>query len=95
MNNQEFIKELASRLNLTHQDADDYLKGAVKVLKEVFGQQDALTFQNFGTFNSRKIESRKGYSPILKDYVIFPPKRILEFHPSDALREKVKNTNPS
>jgi len=94
VNNKEFILELSARLGLSQVEATQHASGLTKVLQKTFGQLEGLTFQNFGTFTVRKIESRKGYSPILKDYVMFPPKRVLDFHPSEALKDKTKNIKP-
>lgn len=93
MNASEFNKQLAVKLDTTQANAAERLADLTGLLSDLFTSDKALAIQKFGTFSTRKIEPRKGYSPVLGKHVIFPPKKVLEFHPSDILKDRVKNIN--
>jgi DNA-binding protein HU-beta len=93
LNSREVIKALAEKMDIPQNEAGKLLKQVVLTLGENFAKGMSFTFQNFGTFQVRKVESRKAYSPVLKEYVLAPPKRILDFHPSKPIKEKFKNIN--
>ena len=91
MNAKEFNKALADALGITQAEAATRLSKLIEVFRQNLGEQKSINLQNFGTFSVKKSEMRKGYSPILKKYVFFPPKKVLVFHPSSHLKEFVKN----
>lgn len=93
MNATEFNRQLAGKLDITQSLASEQLAEVTALLTDLFMTEKSVSLQKFGTFSTRKIEARKGYSPVLGKHVIFPPKRVLEFHPSEILKEKVKNIN--
>jgi DNA-binding protein HU-beta len=92
LNSKEVTKSLSEKMNIPQAEAGKLLSQLVHILGENFAAGRNFTFQNFGTFGVRKVESRKAYSPVLKEYVLAPPKRVLNFHPSKPLKEKIKNT---
>ena len=92
MNSRELNKSLSEKMNIPQAEAGKLMNRLVSILGENFAAGRSFTFQNFGTFGVRKVESRKAYSPVLKEYVLAPPKRVLNFHPSKPLKEKIKNT---
>ncbi len=94
MNSREVIKALAEKMNIPQIEAGKLLHQVSLTLGDHFARGENFTLQNFGTFRIRKVESRKAYSPVLKEYVLAPPKQVLEFHPSKSLKEKIKNTTP-
>jgi nucleoid DNA-binding protein len=93
LNASEFNKQLAVKLDTTQANATEQISDLTGLLSDLFTSDKALAIQKFGTFSIRKIEPRKGYSPVLGKHVIFPPKKVLEFHPSDILKDRVKNIN--
>lgn len=93
MNAREFNNALAEKLDITQDEAATLIETMTDIFRKSFGKEGSITFQNFGSFSTKKVEPRKGYSPILKKYVLFPPKRVLEFSPSEKLKDEVKSIN--
>jgi len=91
LNATEFNNALAEKLGITQTEAGSQIKSVIGIMKGAFDKGKNISILKFGTFAVKKIEPRKGFSPVLGKYVIFPPKQILEFHASESLREKVKN----
>ena len=94
MNASDFNNILAERLDITQEEAEARIEILTDILRKIFGKDQSVTFQNFGTFSTKKNPPRKGYSPILKEYVLYPPKKILEFSPSEKLKDDVKSIYP-
>jgi DNA-binding protein HU-beta len=95
LNATEFTKNFASKLNISQNEASEHISSLTAVFEEAFKKKKAIAIPRFGHFSTRKVESRKGYSPLLKKYVIFPPKRVLEFQPSEQLKDRIKNIETS
>ena len=91
MNSKELTKALAVRLKISQAKATTLLNGLTQTMRDEFGKQSTVAISKIGIFKVRKIESHKAYSPVKKEYVLIPPKRILDFHASETLKEKIKN----
>lgn len=90
MNTKEFIKELALKLEIPQKEALELMKTASEVMSEAFSEGKSISIQKLGNFSIKKTESRKIFSPKLQEHVLTPPKKVLEFHPANPLKEKVK-----
>jgi DNA-binding protein HU-beta len=91
LNTKEFIKELAEKLGVSQKEATTLLRASFDVITEAVGEGKSISIQKLGNFSVKKVESRKMFSPKLKKYVLTPPKKTLEFHPSNTLKDKIKN----
>jgi nucleoid DNA-binding protein len=91
LNTKEFIKELAEKLGVPQTEASTILRTSLEVISEALGKGKNISIQKLGSFSVKKVESRKMFSPKLKKYVLTAPKNMLEFHPSNSLKEKIKN----
>ena len=95
MNAKDFNRTLAKKLGVTQDQAALQLKQVTTTLSGIYARRLGMTFKNFGTFTIHKVDSRKGYSPILKKHILFPPRRVLSFRPSETLKERIKNIDIS
>lgn len=91
MNNKELIGELSRRLGYTNKDASRLLASVTGIMGEELQEGKAITIQNFGTFEVRKKMERIMVNPITKQRFLVPPKLILNFKPSPAWKERLKN----
>jgi DNA-binding protein HU-beta len=91
LNTKEFIKELAEKLDITQKEASKLLNSTTEVLSEVVAGGNSISIQKLGNFSVKKTESRKIYSPKLRKHVLTPPRKTLEFHPANSIKEKMKN----
>lgn len=90
MNNKEFINRLAARLNLSAKDTQKLVDRFVNELTERLDDDSSLSVQGFGTFEVRKKLERVVTNPTTKQRMLVPPKLVLTFRPSPALKEKFK-----
>lgn len=90
MNQNEFIKNLAMRLNITQVETKKILKSSIETLVEVLDHDTTVTLPGLGTFNTATSKKRKSYSPFHKQLVKLPPKRVIRFRPSSTMKKELK-----
>ncbi|MBN1650866.1 MAG: HU family DNA-binding protein [Bacteroidales bacterium] len=91
MNQNEFIKNLAVRLNLTQAETKKLLKSAIDTLTEVLDQDITVTLPGLGTFNTATTKRRKSFSPHHDQMLMLPPKRTLRYSPSSTIKNELKS----
>ena len=84
MNNKEFTSELSRRLGYTIKDTSELI--ASLLLQE----GNAISVQSFGTFEVKKKAERITINPTTKLRMLVPPKLVLTYRPSTALKDKFK-----
>ncbi len=93
MNTKEVIKNLAERLDQSQVKTREDLNATLGVFKNLFGDEVGFSLQNFGTFHVHLKDGRKLYDLNLEKNVMTPKKQQLEFIPSNALKDSVKDKN--
>jgi nucleoid DNA-binding protein len=89
MKQQEFIKELASRLNLSQVETKKLWMLSTKIMGEQLDQDHSIRIPSFGGFQTKQTKRRKAYSPFHKSFFIYPPKRSIAFKASRALKKEL------
>ena len=90
MNNKEFINRMAARLDLPAGDVQKLVDRFVSELTERLDDDSSLSIQGFGTFEVKKKLERVVTNPTTKQRMLVPPKLVLSFKPSPAMKEKFK-----
>ncbi|MBN2357296.1 HU family DNA-binding protein [candidate division KSB1 bacterium] len=90
MNTRELITQMSARLEKPQTEVRLGLKQVIKKLRKTFAREQSYTMQNFGTFSVRKREKRKGFHPVHRRYILLPPKMVLRFKASKALKERLR-----
>lgn len=90
MNNKAFIAELSKRIGKSADETQMLTYALVDTMNEFFQEGDAVSFNNFGTFEVKKKLERIIISPTTKKKMLVPPKLVLGFKPVAAVREKIK-----
>lgn len=91
MNNKSFISELSQRLGYTQEDTQKMVNTVIDVMNDVFQKGDVVVIPKFGTFEVRKRLERIVVNPSTKQRMLVPPKLVLNFKPTPAVKEKLKN----
>lgn len=91
MNQNEFIKNLALRLDLTQAETKKTLKSAIDMLTEVLDQDIPVTLPGLGTFSTAATRKRKSFSPHHDQMLMLPPKRTLRFRASSTIKNELKS----
>lgn len=86
MNNLEVIKILAARSGRTQKETREMLRNSILEIRNVLDQGLGISLPRLGTFETRLRGERKSFNPHYKKRVILPPKRVVVFHSSAALK---------
>lgn len=91
MNNKEFQAEIAKQMNISQKQSailvKDYIDNFVQLLEE----QNELPFFSLGTFEVKQKDQRVIVNPSTKKRMLVPPKLVLQFKPSNTLKNKYKS----
>lgn len=90
MNNKEFINQMAVRLGLSTKETQRMVDAFISELAERLDDDTTLNVQGFGSFEVKKKLERVVVNPTTKQKMLVPPKLVLAFKPSPALKEKFK-----
>lgn len=90
MNNKEFTSELSKRLGYTLKDTSELMSSLLSVMTQQLEDGNVIAIQGFGTFDVKKKLERISVSPTSKQRMLVPPKLVLTYKPSVALKEKFK-----
>ncbi len=86
---------MADNLELTQVDSKKYLDDMLRVFTRLLDEEKTITLLNFGIFYVTEKSARKSYNPITKKYIKLPKRMILNFRPSQNIRQKFKNKEDS
>lgn len=90
MNNKEFISELSKKLGYTLKDTTQLLNSTVGVMTKQLQEGNVIAVQGFGTFEVKKKMERISVNPVTQQRMLVPPKLVLTYRPSNALKDKIK-----
>ncbi|MBQ8672580.1 MAG: HU family DNA-binding protein [Bacteroides sp.] len=88
MNNKEFTTELARRLGYTIKDTSELVATLLTGMAQQWQEGNSVHIPGFGTFEVRKKAERISINPVSKTRFLIPPKLVLSYRPSSALKEK-------
>jgi nucleoid DNA-binding protein len=92
LNTKEFIKSLAAKLHVSQKEAADLLQDTTAVLREIVSEEKKITILHLGSLHVKKTASRSAYIPALNTKALMPPRRAVQFHIAETLRDKLKDT---
>ena len=90
MNNKEFINNLANRLKIKPEEAQILSNTLIEIMTHGLEDGNIISVQGFGTFEVKKKMERIVVNPSSKQRMLDPPKLVLNFKPSNTLKEKYK-----
>lgn len=91
MNNKEYIAELARQTGYSQEDTQKLVRKVIDSMIVKFEEGDSVSIPNFGTFEVKKRMERVVVNPTTKKRQLVPPKLVLAFHPTSAVKERLKN----
>lgn len=90
MDNKTLIDTLARKLNISRETVTALVDGITSVVGECGSGLDSISIAGFGTFEPKKRVERVALHPASGKRLMIPPKIVLSFKPSTALKQKVK-----
>jgi DNA-binding protein HU-beta len=90
VNNKEFTAELSRKLGIPAKETTPMIESLLSVLVEELQNGKSVAIQGFGSFEVKKKAERISVSPTTQERMLVPPKLVLSYKPSSALKEKFK-----
>jgi nucleoid DNA-binding protein len=90
MNTTELTSALAQKLQLPKTEVAQRMEHTVAAITGELLKNNSVLFNNFGSLEVKKREERISVNPSSGKRMLIPPKLVVKFKPSGALKEKVK-----
>jgi nucleoid DNA-binding protein len=85
----EFIDRMAETGGITKKAAREGLELFIETLMDCMCENEKVMFNNFGRFEMKTLESRKGRLPLGGECII-PEHKKMKFYPSKTLSKKIE-----
>ena len=86
----ELVNAVATELQMTKADTEQILKVAFEKAAELLKEDKKLSISNFGTWEVKDREARKGRNPKTGDEIDVPAHKAVTFKSFDALKDAVQ-----
>ena len=90
MTKRELVIQVARRLGYTQNEVSRVVQSALDGIIECLAQGDRLEIRNFGVFDVKTRDARRGRNPRTGEEVDISEKRVATFKPGKALKELVE-----
>ena len=90
MNNKDFISELSAKMGRSSKETSDLVASLLSGMTRQLEEGNTVYIQGFGTFEVKKKVERISVNPVSKQRMLVPPKLVLSYKPSAALKDKFK-----
>jgi nucleoid DNA-binding protein len=84
------VIEVADRKGYTQNEVSEIVQAALDVISESLAKGKRLEIRNFGVFEVKRRDARRGRNPRTGAEVPIPEKRVATFKPGKALKELVE-----
>ena len=91
MTKRELVMQIAERLGFAQNEVADVVQATLDAIIESLAEGRRLEIRNFGVFEVRTRDSRKGRNPRTGEEVPIEQKRVATFKPGKALKEQVRS----
>ncbi len=83
------VNHLTQNGGLGKNDAIRITEDLIELMKKHLESGDSILISGFGKFSVKAKRARRGRNPHTGDDLILEPRRVVTFHPSGILRDKV------
>jgi integration host factor subunit beta len=86
----ELVIEVAEKKGYTQNEVSDIIQATLDIISDSLANGKRLEIRNFGVFEVKKRDARRGRNPRTGAEVPIPEKRVATFKPGKALKEIVE-----
>ena len=94
MNKSQLIEAIASKADISKVKAGDAIDAFIGAVTHALKGGDVVTLIGFGSFSTAKRAARVGRNPKTKKEVPISPRRVVSFHASNLLTERMNKKEP-
>jgi len=86
----DIVNKIAEGLEIRHKDAVRFYEALFREIEEALIEEGHVKLTSFASFTVRQKKERMGRSPKTKIPAVIPPRKVVLFHPSQYLKEFVR-----
>jgi DNA-binding protein HU-beta len=90
MNKARLVSELSTQLSLSKSETEERLAHLIDLMCDELRHKNSLQLPGLGQFETRERGSYVAYNPHYKKKMRVPPKVIVQFTPTKAVKEELK-----
>lgn len=90
MNTSDLVTKLADNWGMSKAETRRLLDTIVQTFGDKLVRETSFTIPGLGTFSTNTRSERKSYNPHYKQYMKYPPKRVVDFNASKSLKEDLR-----
>lgn len=90
MDNKTLLETMSRKLDISTDTASQLVGAMAKAIGECGSELDPVSIPGFGTFEPRKRPERVALHPASGKRLLVPPKVVLNFRPSQTLKQRIK-----
>ena len=83
------VKAVADEAGFPIRQSDELVETLIELIKMSLASGEDVLISGFGKFSVREKKERKGRNPATGDSLMLKPRRVVTFHCSGKLREKL------
>lgn len=95
MNNKEYIAALSRRTGYSQDDTQRMVRTIVEAVAQRFDDGEGVAVAGFGSFELKKRMERVTVNPSTGKRMLVPPKIVIAFKQSVAVKDKINNGDES
>jgi integration host factor subunit alpha len=85
----DIAERIAEQLNFTRKESEEITELVLEVLKRILVEEGKLKISGFGNFEVKCKKDRKGRNPQSGEEMTITARKILTYHPSVVLKNKL------
>jgi integration host factor subunit alpha len=85
----DIAERIAEQLNFSRKDSEEITELVLEVLKRILVAEGKLKISGFGNFEVKRKKDRIGRNPHTGEEMTITARRILTYHPSVVLKNKL------
>ena len=89
MTKADIAEKIAERLRFTRKECEEITELVLEVMKRVLVEEGKLKISGFGNFEVKSKKDRRGRNPQTGEEMTITARRILTYHPSVVLKNKL------
>ncbi len=91
MSKADLIRRLSENTGRTQKECSQFYDAFFLELADTLASAEGVQFPGFGSFTVVEQGERKGFNPLIEKWMMLPPKRKVQFKPSEGLKERMNS----
>ncbi len=84
-----------TQIGFSHAESSELVDAVLEEISQAFEREEETKLSSFGTFKVRRKKARVGRNPKTKQEVPITPRKVVSFHASNILTDRVNSKSGS